>query len=248
MANFPVLCTANPDCRCSTSAVRIPIAELEARRNELPAPYTEVQIASGCRNASVTYQAVRALKRIPILVPNPAPTLYPFLWTPSAAANSLVTLYKRCTVIDLGCGSGRDAIFLAGLGFKVIAIDRVPELIEEGRRQLQRLEARLNEVELEFEVANLQDWTPRDKVDAILSVYAYEPRILTRAKDWVKPGGQIVIETFSEQHWGCFGRPDPTKCPPQEELDDHMAPFVAERHLQFWKSDRHVLCATYRKP
>jgi tetratricopeptide (TPR) repeat protein/SAM-dependent methyltransferase len=36
-------------------------------------------------------------------------------------------------VIELGCGTGRDSVFLAGRGHRVVAADRSPEAIERGR-------------------------------------------------------------------------------------------------------------------
>lgn len=37
-------------------------------------------------------------------------------------------------ILDIGCGSGRDAKFLTSLGYKIHAFDQSPEMIEEAKR------------------------------------------------------------------------------------------------------------------
>ncbi|RLF48101.1 MAG: hypothetical protein DRN20_05095 [Thermoplasmata archaeon] len=45
---------------------------------------------------------------------------------------------KGCTVLDLGCGNGRNAIYLAKKGHKVIAVDFCPKMIEVARRNAKK--------------------------------------------------------------------------------------------------------------
>ncbi len=42
---------------------------------------------------------------------------------------------KILRALDLGCGSGRDAVWLAEKGFEVVAIDGAPEMIAQARAQ-----------------------------------------------------------------------------------------------------------------
>lgn len=49
------------------------------------------------------------------------------------AATVAVELDEPCSIIDLGCGNGRDALFLAGLGHQVRGFDVSEAAIKEGR-------------------------------------------------------------------------------------------------------------------
>ena len=53
------------------------------------------------------------------------------------------------TVLDVGCGAGAEAIFLAGLGFRTIGVDSSVEAIELARRR-----ALESGVEVDFRVAD----------------------------------------------------------------------------------------------
>ena len=57
-------------------------------------------------------------------------------------------------MVDAGCGTGGQARALAARGYRVIGIDRSPELIAEARR------GTADPARLEFEVADLRTWAP----------------------------------------------------------------------------------------
>ena len=64
----------------------------------------------------------------------------PPLWDIGRPANELMKLVNegaipRCRVIDLCCGSGTDAIFLANKGFDVTGIDIAPTALSQARRK-----------------------------------------------------------------------------------------------------------------
>jgi len=64
----------------------------------------------------------------------------PPLWDIRRPANELVKLVnegaiRRCRVVDLCCGSGTDAIFLASKGFDVTGIDIAPTALNQARRK-----------------------------------------------------------------------------------------------------------------
>jgi len=52
-------------------------------------------------------------------------------------------LIKPCRVIELGCGTGASAVWLAGLGFDVTAVDLSPLAIEQARRRADEAGARV---------------------------------------------------------------------------------------------------------
>lgn len=57
----------------------------------------------------------------------PSPELVSYMARPA------LTAPRR--VLDVGCGSGRDAVFLAAVGHRVAALDLSPEAIELGRQE-----------------------------------------------------------------------------------------------------------------
>lgn len=68
---------------------------------------------------------------------------------PPEVMNSVAELAPG-KAIDLGCGYGRTAIFLAKLGWEVDAVDFIPQAIDEARRRAQQLGA-----DIRFHVANV---------------------------------------------------------------------------------------------
>jgi SAM-dependent methyltransferase len=60
-------------------------------------------------------------------------------WDSLTPASDLVgflaagTLLPAATVVDLGCGAGTNAVFIAGLGFRVIGVDISPSALEIAR-------------------------------------------------------------------------------------------------------------------
>ncbi len=71
---------------------------------------------------------------------------------------------KPYRVLDMGCGEGKDAVFLAKCGYEVTAFD----LSEPGIEKAQRL-AEHNKVEIRFFRADLMDYRPDTEYDVIFS-------------------------------------------------------------------------------
>lgn len=98
-------------------------------------------------------------------------------------------------VLDLGCGQGRNAVWLAAQGHRVTGIDLSPVAIERARRL-----AADHEVEVLFEVANVvEDWTPPSGAfDLVILSYLQLPpgdrRVAhTKATRAVIPGGTVWL-------------------------------------------------------
>ncbi len=113
----------------------------------------------------------------------------------SAAPNAWVAATIRTwftgRALDLGAGEGRHAVWLASLGWQVTAVDFSPVGIERGRRGAQELG-----VEVDWVVADVRTWEPPAGVtfDLVLLAYLHlEGDVLSRARDWVAPGGALVV-------------------------------------------------------
>lgn len=99
-------------------------------------------------------------------------------------------------VLDVACGRGRHALWLASAGFDVHAIDRNPDAIAFLRATAERLH-----LSLTAEVVDLEGDHPPDPgtsaYDAIL-VFNYLHRPLMPAlRAALKPGGRLFYETFT---------------------------------------------------
>lgn len=104
--------------------------------------------------------------------------------------------FAGTTALDLGCGSGADAVYLAGRGMTVTAVDISAAALEHGRTAAEQ--AGLASL-LTWTQANLDDEFPSGSWDLVTSSYLHSPvdlartHILRRAADAVNPGGVLII-------------------------------------------------------
>jgi len=106
-----------------------------------------------------------------------------------------------CNVLDLGCGSGRDTLFLAQQGFHVTAVDRSPEVIQQlqftaNQLALKNIRTICHSIDTltlpdpSYELINMAN---------VLHFLAKETAIelLDRVKNSLPSGGQIIIQAFT---------------------------------------------------
>ena len=113
----------------------------------------------------------------------------------SAAPSSSVAMTIRGwfsgRALDLGTGEGRHAVWLAALGWQVTAVDFSAVGIERARQGAGELG-----VQVDWVVADVRDWQPAAGVtfDLVLVSYLHlGDAVLARARDWLAPGGALVI-------------------------------------------------------
>jgi trans-aconitate methyltransferase len=96
--------------------------------------------------------------------------------------------------LDLGCGRGQNAIWLARQGWTVGGVDNASAAIDESRTV-----ASAFGVDALFEVQDITTWRPRYRYDLVLSTFALpakgagRSRMLDMARDAVAPGGMVII-------------------------------------------------------
>ena len=101
-------------------------------------------------------------------------------------------------VLDLGCGEGRNAVFLAGLGHQVTAVD----FSAAGLRKGERL-AREKGVEVAFVEADLATYEPElDAYAGIVAIFAHMPEAVRKhVHGWIhralRPGGVFILEAYT---------------------------------------------------
>lgn len=103
-------------------------------------------------------------------------------------------LAEKATVLDLGCGSGRDAEYLSNAGLNVIGVDLSEGLINEARKRRSNIDFRVMDLEkLDFSENSF------DGIWSKLTILHVDrdtlPGILKNLHKILKPGGVLFIET-----------------------------------------------------
>jgi tellurite methyltransferase len=195
-------------------ASHLPFADLILRRHELPLPGAHLQLCHS--DAGELAQARAMLEQWGYLVTAcwlvDAPMLQKWqqqeryctgtssrrLWLPSATLSLAVErfaapLQQPAPALDLACGSGRDALYLAEQGFHVLAVDYKADALERLQISAHALALRIDSRCLDLEQPSIA-FSERF---ALISVARYLHRpLLARLAEWLLPQGLLVYETF----------------------------------------------------
>jgi len=130
-------------------------------------------------------------------------------------------------VLDVACGRGRNALWLAGAGFDVRAVDRNPDAIAAVRDAAAKLGLRI-----EAEVVDLETDPPpamAAEFDAIVVFnYLHRP-LMPTLLGALKPRGRIVYETFTTGQAERGQPTNPAFLLKDGELAELMAPLTVLR-------------------
>lgn len=93
------------------------------------------------------------------------------------------------SAIDLACGTGRHALWLAERGWEVTGVD----FSRHGLR-LAVAEAAARGVVVDWQLGDARVWTPpHDGYDLVLMTFVHLPNVLPRVVRWLRPGGRLVV-------------------------------------------------------
>lgn len=104
-------------------------------------------------------------------------------------------------ILFAGEGEGRNAVYAAGLGWKVSAYD----ISREGKRKAQQL-ADKHGVQIDYSVGDLHELNyGKEQFDAVILIFAHFPAdrrasIHKALSDCLRPGGILILEAFSKNH------------------------------------------------
>lgn len=131
------------------------------------------------------------------------------LWKACSFLEEFVSLVKKLlisktqfTAIDLACGSGRDAIFLAERGFLVTGVDYEHSLLDNSSKLAKQYNCQNNFIPFcyDLEQGSLdslrQVLSPVDLVH--VARYLHRPLFSFIKEDLIKPGGFIIYHTFTK--------------------------------------------------
>jgi tellurite methyltransferase len=95
--------------------------------------------------------------------------------------------------LDLACGAGRNALWLARRGFTVLAVD----ISWQGLQRLRR-RARNENLDVHLALADLESFAlPRDTFDLIVNTRFLLRPLLPSLRDALRPGGLLLVETYN---------------------------------------------------
>lgn len=104
-------------------------------------------------------------------------------------------------ILFAGEGEGRNAVYAAGLGWKVSAYD----ISREGKRKAQQLADR-HHVQIDYRVGELHELNyGKEQFDAVILIFAHFPAdrrasIHKALSDCLRSGGILILEAFSKNH------------------------------------------------
>lgn len=118
----------------------------------------------------------------------------------SAAPNPSVAQAVRDlppgSVLDIACGTGRHALWLAERGWQSTGLD-----FSRNALAVAAAAAQQRRVHVRWHLGDARVWTPPDDgYDLVLMAFVRLPPVIARAARWVRPGGRLVIVGAAERH------------------------------------------------
>jgi len=144
--------------------------------------------------------------------------------------------------LDLGAGEGRTALWLAGRGWSVTAVDFSDVALERGRRRVEEAGAG---GAVEWVCADLTDYQPRGAdFDLVLLLFVHLPpadrrRLLGLAAAALAPGGIVLVVGYDVSHAteGQGGPRDPAILFSPEDIVADLDGLVVERAERLYIGD-----------
>lgn len=125
------------------------------------------------------------------------------IWSgrPNATLVDVASPLQPGRALDLGCGEGADAIWLAQQGWQATGIDISPSAVS--RAASAALDAGLPVARARFLVQDLAEWQPVERYELVTASFLQSPvalardAVLRRAAAAVDPGGHLLVITHA---------------------------------------------------
>lgn len=199
------------------SATHLPWPELQQRINELPAKPAQLQLVaeSHCLEDAQTFLIEKGyevewclsasdyrslVQKSPGLAVSGIESRV--LWSPSPLIEAFVKKYVDYSLLDtapraldIGCGGGRDAVYLSMHGWQITGIDH-KETVLQRARQL----ANFHQQDIDWKACSVktQGCLPSQPVDLIVVIRYLNRSLFDTIKALLKPNGYVVFQTFVE--------------------------------------------------
>lgn len=226
-------------------AVNIPLAEIPNRTHELPPRVVPIPVVGEPELVAATIAQLEALGRAAFAA-EPAPWVQAGehetgrLWRPNRLLEVALAQLPEGRAVDLGCGTGRDAVYLASCGWRVTAIDRLPDALERGRELARRYDLGGGEIDW-----RQMDLTCADRfaeaADLVCLFRLFDREILRRAVEALRPGGSLLCEAFTTLHQQKHGRPaEAARVAGEGELAALLSDCTLRDYEENWSGGAHT--------
>jgi SAM-dependent methyltransferase len=113
------------------------------------------------------------------------------------------------SALDVACGEGRNAVWLAERGWEVTGVDFSPLALDRARRMADE-----HDVEVTWVEADVTTWQPSSGWDLVLVSYVHLPpdgrgRLMRRCTEWLERGGRLFLIGHDRSTAGVSGPSDP---------------------------------------
>jgi SAM-dependent methyltransferase len=235
-------------------SVNIPVNELHARTHELPPRTDEVPVADVAPQSQAAVAWLQAhgrrarLETAVVRVATESPQPQGRLWRPNGFLESIISQIEPGVALDLACGSGRDVVFLAACGWRVVGIDLLPDALSRAARLAGRYTLRTAPiwrcVDLESESLAL------DGQYDLITCFRYLHRpLLSRIAALLRRGGHWVVETFTTEHRRRHGKPGREAFVLRAGELAELTPGLRVRHFsEDWRGEAHTARLWGQKP
>ena len=151
-----------------------------------------------------------------------------------------ITLLPKGQAFDVAMGSGRNAVYLAKMGFKVEGVDisssAVSDALELARKAGVAIKVETVDLEAKYSIK-------RDAYNVIICFYYLQRSLIAQIKDGLKEGGVVVYETYIVDQ-AKFGRPkNPDHLLEHNELLDMFRDFRCLRYREGVIEDRMAIAS-----
>jgi 2-polyprenyl-3-methyl-5-hydroxy-6-metoxy-1,4-benzoquinol methylase len=117
------------------------------------------------------------------------------------AHESLLVEQPKGFALDLACGNGRNAFYLAKLGFTVDAVDISDVALSWLQKQVRERQVAVHPKVMNLETALL----PKHRYQVILNINYLERSIFDGIKEALLPDGLLFFETMTKDHIAILG-------------------------------------------
>jgi len=115
-------------------------------------------------------------------------------WQADPWLKRVLPLLEKGRVLDVACGTGRNALFLAEHHFAVTAVDLSVEALDQLTTEATRRGLAVKTLQVDLESEPL---LPEGPFDLIIDFFYLHRPLLATLVDLLRPGGLLVLRTFS---------------------------------------------------
>jgi SAM-dependent methyltransferase len=193
-------------------AASIALEELPRRVHELPPPDISLRVTDvdpARSRAGAEFLSRRGHNVVPVpwesLSPTESGRSRARLWRPNPFLVESLALIRavhsnspaKPRAMDVACGTGRDAVYLALNGYDVLAVDLLPDALDRAADLARRSGVVITTLVMDVESGPMLPPGPFD----LVTVFRFLHRpLFPLLRDAVAPGGYLVYETFHERN------------------------------------------------